>query len=87
MVFSNVPGFVKPVTYAGGGIVKRFFSLLSGPGLFATSVSCVSILKRCHLSLTADESEIADLPLFMSYFEDLISEYNLKYSEDEEGKD
>jgi len=45
MLFSNVPGYVKDVTY-GGGKAKRFFFCGAGAGNLATSLSIVSICKR-----------------------------------------
>ena len=86
LTVSNVPGFVKPVYYSGG-IVKRFFSLLSGPGNNACGINIVSVLKRAHICLTADESQIEDVPAFMSIFNRHIQKLGIKYDENEEGKD
>ena len=45
LVFSNVPGYIKPVKY-GGALAKRFFYCGTAPGNLATTVTIVSILKR-----------------------------------------
>lgn len=45
LLFSNVPGFVKPV-YFFGGKAKRLFYLGTGIGNLATGITMVSILKR-----------------------------------------
>lgn len=42
LLLSNVPGYMKPVHY-GGKPAKRFFSLISGSGNLATSISIVSM--------------------------------------------
>jgi len=55
LILSNVPGFLKPVYY-GGGCVKRFFSLITGPGSCSTCISVVSILKRVSICVTSDSS-------------------------------
>jgi len=87
LTVSNVPGFVKPVTYANGGIVKRMFSLLSGPGNNACSINIVSVLKRAHICLTADEFQIEDIPAFTELFNKHIERLGIKYDTNEEGKD
>ena len=42
LVFSNVPGYVKPVYY-GGQPAKRFFYLGVGTGNLATAIVIVSV--------------------------------------------
>lgn len=67
MILSNVPGFQKPVYY-GGKPAKRFFSLISGPGNLATSISIVSMPEIAQMTITADEFQINDIDKFMGYF-------------------
>jgi len=68
MVLSNVPGYVRPVYY-GGAVAQRFFSLVSGCGDLATSISVVSTCDNATIAVTADEYQIEDLDLFLSYFD------------------
>ena len=83
LLLSNVPGYQKPVYY-GGKPAKKFFSLVSGAGNCATGISVVSMVKSAMISITADESNIEDLPLFTSYFDDQIKELGIEYDSDED---
>ena len=83
LLLSNVPGYQKPVYY-GGKPAKKFFSLVSGAGNCATGISVVSMVKSATISITADESNIEDLPLFTSYFDNLIKDLEIDYHSDEE---
>ena len=56
LLISNIPGYVKPVTYAGGCKVKRSFFLGSGSGSLATSIGIISCYKRAQFSINSDES-------------------------------
>jgi hypothetical protein len=83
LLLSNVPGYQKPVYY-GGKPAKKFFSLVSGAGNCATGISVVSMVKSAMISITSDVSNIEDLPLFTSYFDNLIKELDIEYFSDEE---
>ena len=54
IVLSNVPGYVRPVKY-GGSVAQRFFSLVTGCGDLATSISVVSTCDNATIAVTADE--------------------------------
>lgn len=45
IMFSNVPGYFKPV-YFLGGLVRRFYYAGSGTGNIASGIVMVSMLKR-----------------------------------------
>ena len=45
IMFSNVPGYVKP-TYYLGGLVRRFFYSGVGSGNISSGIVIVSMLKR-----------------------------------------
>ena len=77
MILSNVPGFQKPVYY-GGKPAKRFFSLISGPGSLATSISVVSMPEVAQITITADEFQINDIDKFMGYFNKRIRELEIE---------
>ena len=66
LVFTNVPGFVKPVYY-GGKVAKRLFYCATANGNLSTGFSIVSILDRAQLTITSDESQISDIPLLMKF--------------------
>jgi hypothetical protein len=83
LLLSNVPGYQKPVYY-GGKPAKKFFSLVSGAGNCATGISVVSMVKSALISITSDESNIQDVDLFTSYFDDLIGELDIEYHSGEE---
>lgn len=68
LLLSNVPGYQKPVYY-GGKPAKKFFSLVSGAGNCATGISVVSMTKSAIISITSDESNIENVSLFTSYFD------------------
>ena len=70
-----------------GGLVKRFYSLITGPGNGATTCNIVSTLKRTHLSFTSDESQIEDLDAFMARGNQMLEELGIVYDSDEEGSD
>jgi len=55
MIFTNVPGWLKPVHFCGG-LAKRFFYLGSALSNLATTISAVSCHKRIILNLTSDTS-------------------------------
>ena len=76
MFVSNVPGFLKPVKYFGQN-AKRFFSCGSGIGNCATAFIVVSMPERAQISLTSDETQIEDVPLFMSYIDQIILEIGI----------
>jgi len=59
LVFSNVAGFVNPVYY-GGQLAKRFFYIGVGTGSLASAIVMVSIMKRCHITVSSDEYQIED---------------------------
>ena len=68
IVLSNVPGYVRPVYY-GGAVAKRFFSLVSGLGDLATSISVVSTCDNVTIAISSDEYQIEDIDLFLTYFD------------------
>lgn len=75
-MFTNVPGFLKPVYYAGKP-AKKFFSLVSANGASATSIGIVSMPELCHITICADEFQIKDIDLFTSYFNKRILELKI----------
>ena len=77
IIMSNVPGYQKPVKYAGQ-VANRFFSLVIGPGNLATSINVVSTLNTAQLSFVADTFQISDLDKFVSYFDDIIKELDIE---------
>ena len=73
---SNVPGFVKPVKYFGQ-YAKRFFTFGSGCGNCATAFVVVSMPERAQISLTSDDTQIENVPLFMSYIDEILIELGI----------
>ena len=55
-LFSNIPGFVKPVHFGEGGEATKIFCLGTGSGNIATGFSMISMPKQAQFVLTADES-------------------------------
>jgi hypothetical protein len=55
LFLSNVPGFLKPVYYAGKP-ATRFFSLVTGSGNIATGINIVSMTETCQICITSDDS-------------------------------
>jgi len=88
LVYSNIPGYVKPVKY-GGQVVKRFFYLASAAGALSTAVTMVSILKRFSVTLTADEFRMSqeDVDRFIADVNREMEEMGLVYDEESEGSD
>ena len=86
-ILSNVPGFIKPVTYFNGYPAKRFASLVSGCGNMASGINIVSIDKRATFSITTDESQIEDLDGFARKMTANLEELGILYDPEEEGHD
>lgn len=84
LLFSNVPGFVKPITLGGGGEVVKLFALPSGAGNIATCVNIVTLAKQFQFSVVSDESQIEDVPAFVELINEVLRELDLEYKEDEE---
>ena len=59
IMFSNVPGYVKPVYYLGG-MAKRFFYAGCGTGNIATSIVMVSMMKRFQITITSDSTQVKE---------------------------
>jgi len=76
LLFSNVPGFLKPVYY-GGKPAKRFFSLITGCGNIATGINIVSMPEIAQMSITTDNSCIEDIDVFVRYFDNCILELGI----------
>ena len=62
VLISNVPGFMKPVTY-GGSQARKVFSFLTSIGSAGSSVCIVTTMNNASICLTSDEALIEDLPL------------------------
>ena len=86
-VFSNVPGFIRPVTFFGGHRAKRFVSLISALGVGATGINVVSIDKRAQFAVTSDETQITDIDFFVRLLDSEIKAQQLEYDSAEEGHD
>lgn len=80
MIFTNVPGFVKPV-YFSGKPAKRLFYCGTASGNLSSGFSIVSVLDRAQLCVTSDESQIEDIPLLIKFINEEI--LNLKIQSDE----
>jgi hypothetical protein len=55
VLVSNVPGFMKPVTY-GGSPARKFYSFLTGIGSLSSSVCIVTTMNNAQISLCSDEA-------------------------------
>jgi hypothetical protein len=87
LLISNIPGYVKPVTYCGGGKVKKCFFLGSGSGNLATSIGIVSICKRALITINSDETQMDDVNNFMNFVNEQIDQLKIRYDPNEEGED
>jgi len=67
MVYTNVPGFVKPVRY-GNKLAKRFFAPATGSGNIATAITSISINKRLTITITSDTTQIENLQEVIDLF-------------------
>jgi len=76
LVFSNFPGYTKPVYYCGG-LSKRFMLMGGATGNCATCLTAVSILKRLNINLTSDITQIEDIDAFISLFNRRILELGI----------
>jgi len=72
MLFSNVPGFIKPVKYFGG-TVKRHYFIGSGAGNITSGIYALSCHKRLTLNVCSATSEIEDVPAFVEKFNKRIA--------------
>ncbi len=86
ILFSSVPGFIKPI-YFGGGKVRRMFFCGSGPGNLATSITMVTCLKRTLLNITSDKSQIQDINSFAMILNEKLISLGLMYDPRDEGID
>ena len=86
-VLSNVPGYIKPVTYFDGCPVKRFTCLCSGSGNIATGINIVSLDKRATMAITSDVTQIEDIDGFISKMLTTFKDLDIMYKSDEEGSD
>jgi len=71
VLVSNVPGYIKPVTY-GGSPARKFFSFLSSMGSCASSVCVVTTMNNAQITLCSDEALIEDIPLLCVLFDKQI---------------
>jgi len=79
-MFSNVPGFLKPV-YLGGKPATRFFSLVTGPGNMGVGINIVSMPELAQFCITADKYQIEDIDQFIGFFNGCIEEMEIKNDE------
>ena len=86
MLYTNVPGFVKPVYY-GGKLIKRFISPATGCGNVATAITAISINKRLTIGITSDTSQIENIQEVIDLFNKEIDELGMAYDPAEEGDD
>ena len=85
-MFSNVPGYVKPVYYLGG-LTRRFFYAGVGTGNIATSIVMVSMMKRFQITITSDSTQVKEPEVLLELFTKELEKLDLMYKESEEGKE
>lgn len=85
-MFTNVPGFIKPVYY-GGQRTKRFFNMVSGTGNLCTGIAIISVEKRFCVTVSSDDTQIKDTKAFTEMFNEQIRELGIAYDKNEEGDD
>ena len=83
---SSVPTFSKPFTMFGGQ-TKHITCPGTGTGSMATTVNISSLNKRITFLVTADYSQIPDVPKFVEFVNQRIQELGIAYDEAEEGDD
>jgi hypothetical protein len=86
IMFSNVPGYIKPAYYLGG-LVRRFYYCGVGSGNITSGIVIVSMLKRFQICITSDETQIKDVYLLNDLFNKQMEEIDLMYKVEEEGDD
>lgn len=86
IMFSNVPGYMKP-TYYLGSLAKRFYYSGVGTGNISSGIVIVSMLKRFQICITSDETQIKDVDLLMDLYNKQMQELGMMYSAKEEGQD
>lgn len=83
LTFSNVPGFVKPISF-GGNQLRRMFFMASAPGALATTIGIVSIMNRIQFNLTSDTAQVDDIDAFMDIFNKLVEKHGIQFTDDED---
>lgn len=86
MLWSNIPGYMKTVKYAGQK-ARRMYFIASSAGTMATGLVMMSFDKRLQVNLTADAYHIEDVDGFMEILNDEIKKCKIHYDPEQEGYD
>lgn len=81
--FTNVPAYVKPISF-GGCQLKRMFFLATAPGALATTIGVISVMNRIQFNVLSDTAQIDDIDAFVGIFNKLVEKYGIQFTDDEE---
>ena len=76
LLISNIPSYIKPVTYADGCKAKRGYFIGTGAGNLATSIGILTVCKRAQLTINSDDTqmEVEDIQDFIGHVSDIIKD-------------
>lgn len=86
-MLTNIPGFLKRVTFFGGNVITRAIAYATNPGNGATSFCLISTHNATQFSLTSDPALIKDIDKFQYILNDEITKLGLNYDYEVDGPD